>query len=65
MGDILAIKQWLQEHITKVNEYRGGSANYRHFSVANGTALHWAVYYGQLQIVELLLDNEAGIHLYL
>ena len=44
-----------------MNECRGGSANYRHFAVASGTALHWAVYYGQLEIAELLLDKEAGM----
>ena len=44
-----------------MNECRGGSANYRHFAVANGTALHWAVYYGRLEVVQLLLTNGAGI----
>ena len=61
MGEKSAIEQWLQENVTKVNDYRGGSANYRHFAVAKGTALHWAVYYGKVEIVKLLLDNKAGI----
>ena len=60
-GDQTHVKRWLQENPTKVNEYRGGSANHQHFAVANGTALHWAVYYGQLEITQLLLDKGAGI----
>ena len=44
-----------------MNECRGGKANNRHFAVADGTALHWAVYYGQLEIAKLLLANGAGI----
>ena len=43
-----------------MNECRGGRAFPRHYAVANGTALHWAVYYGQLGITQLLLDNGAG-----
>ena len=60
-GDKSTIERWLQDEGAKVNEYRGGSANYRHFSVASGTALHWAVYYGQLEIAQLLLDKGAGM----
>ena len=43
-----------------MNECRGGSKFPRHHAVANGTALHWAVYYGQLEIAQVLLDNGAG-----
>ena len=43
-----------------MNEYKGGRAFPRHHAVTNGTALHWAVYYGQLEITQLLLDNGAG-----
>ena len=44
-----------------MNEYKGGSAINRHFAVANGTALHWAVFYGKLEIAQLLLDKGAGM----
>ena len=44
-----------------MNTCKGGSANYRYFAVANGTALHWAVHYGQLEIAKVLLENGAGI----
>ena len=44
-----------------MNEYKSGSAVNRHFAVANGTALHWAVFYGQLEIAQLLLDKDAGM----
>ena len=64
-GNQPAIEQWLQDESTKVNECRGGNANYRHFAVADGTALHWAVYYGQLKIAQLLLANGAGVLLQL
>ena len=64
-GNQPAIEEWLQDESTKVNESRGGSANYRHFAVADGTALHWAVYYGQLKIAQLLLANGAGVLLQL
>ena len=60
-GDKSTIEQWLQNEGAKVNECRGGSANYRHFAVASGTALHWAVYHGQLEIAQLLLNSGAGI----
>ena len=59
MGDQSTVEQWLQEIGTKVNKCRGGSADSH--AVADGTALHWAVYYGQLEIAQLLLDNGAGI----
>ena len=44
-----------------MNGCRGGSDYPGHFAVANGTALHWAVYYGQLEVAQVLLDNGAGI----
>ena len=44
-----------------MNGCRGGSGYPGHFAVANGTALHWAVYYGQLEVAQVLLDNGAGI----
>ena len=61
MGDISTIKKWIKEDQTRVNGCRGGRAFPRHFAVADGTALHWAVYYGQLEVAQVLLDNGAGI----
>ena len=60
-GDQSTVEQWLQNEDKKVNDCRGGSASRHPFVVANGTALHWAVYYGQLDIAQLLLRNGAGI----
>ena len=60
-GNQSPINQWLEKDDTDVNECRGGNANYQSFAVANGTALHWAIYYGQLEIAQLLLRNGAGI----
>ena len=61
MGDISTVKEWLQEKDTNVNECRGGKAFPGHNAVANGTALHWAVLFGQLEIANLLINNGAGI----
>ena len=60
-GEKSTVKGWLLKEGTKANEYRGGRAFPRHHAVANGTALHWAVFYGQLEIAQLLLDNGAGM----
>ena len=60
-GDQSVIKRWLQNGNTKVNKCRGGWATHRHFVFADGTALHWAVYYGQLDIAQQLLKQDAGI----
>jgi len=51
----------LQKEDTKVNKYRGGSDYPGRHAVANGTALHWAVYYKQLKIAQLLIEEGAGI----
>ena len=59
-GNMSVVKQWLQEKETNVNEHRGGRASHGHFFVSNGTALHWAAYYGQLEITNLLLSKDAG-----
>ena len=45
-----------------MNSHKGGRASHGHFFVCNGTALHWAAYYGQLKIAELLLKNNAGMY---
>ena len=60
-GDQSTVEHWLQNEDTKVNDCRGGNASRHPFAVANGTAFHWAVYYGQLDIAQLLLRNGAGI----
>jgi len=60
-GKQATVKEWLQKEETKVNEFRGGSASHSHFSIAGGTALHWAAYYGQLEIAQLLIDSGAGM----
>ena len=60
-GNLSAIIHWLQNENTKVNKCRGGRAYHRHFVLADGTALHWAVYYGQLEIARELLSQHAGI----
>ena len=44
-----------------MNKCKGGSASHGWFYVRNGTALHWAAYYGQLEIAQLLLEKKAGI----
>ena len=60
-GSLLDISHWLQNGNMKVNECRGGRAHHRHFVLADGTALHWAVYYGQVEIAQELLSRHAGI----
>ena len=59
--DKSAVKRWLDEEGTEVNECIVGRASHGHFFVGDGTALHWAAYYGQLEIAKLLLDKGAGI----
>ena len=46
-----------------MNECRGGNDFPGRHAVANGTALHWAVFYGQMEIVQLLLHKGAGNNL--
>ena len=59
--DESAVKRWLVEEGTEVNKCIVGRASHGHFFVGDGTALHWAAYYGQLEIAKLLLSNGAGI----
>ena len=47
-----------------MNECRGGRDEHGNFIVANGTALHWAAYYGQLEIAKLLIEKGAGMCLH-
>ena len=60
-GDVSTVKQWLEEEETRVNDCKGGRASHGLFFVGDGTALHWAAYYGQLEIAKLLLNNGAGM----
>ena len=59
-GDQPTVEKWLQKNITRVNVCRGGNACYKHHAVSNGTALHWAAFYGQLEIAKQLLEKRAG-----
>ena len=59
-GDDAIVKEWLEKEETKVNECKGGEHAHGNFHVSNGTALHWAAYYGQPGIAKLLIDKGAG-----
>ena len=54
------IKQWLDRESEDVNRYRGGYATEGGFEVEDGTALHWAAYYGNYHATELLIEKGAG-----
>ena len=58
------MEKWLKKD-TKVNKCRGGRDSHGKVIVVNGTALHWAAYYGQLEIAKLLIKKEAGIYVYM
>ena len=58
--DVSAVQRWLDEEGTKVNECKGGRTSHSCFFVGDGTALHWAAYYGQLEITTLLIEKGAG-----
>lgn len=55
------INQWLDKNEENVNKCKGGKHTHGHFRVANGTALHWAAYYGQTRIAKLLIQKGAGM----
>ena len=61
-GEEATVKEWFEKDETKVNECKGGEHAHGHFRVSNGTALHWAAYYGQSGIAKLLIDKGAGMH---
>ena len=43
-----------------INRKRGGEDKSNDFEVSGGTALHWAAYYGMVEIAILLLGREAS-----
>ena len=62
-GDKDAVEKWLKRESQNLNHLRGGTSwsfttQFRH---RNGTALHWAAYYGQLDIAKLLIDSGASM----
>jgi len=52
-GDTDAVKKWLDK--------REGQNLNRLRVEHSGTALHWAAYYGQLDIAKLLIDSGASM----
>ena len=53
-----AVKEW---RIEGINHKRGGEDKSNDIEVRDGTALHWAAYYGKVEIAKLLLGNEASM----
>ena len=49
------VRKWLKCHYSNVDRCRDGEEG--------GTALHWAAYHGQLDIVKLLIENGASMGL--
>ena len=43
-----------------INHKRGGKVSSNDFEVSGGTALHWAAYYGKVEIAKLLFEKGAG-----
>ena len=58
------LQQWLNEESEDVNHYRGGYATEGGFVVEDGTALHWAAYYGRFPAAKLLIEKGAGVILF-
>ena len=54
-------RKWLDRESEEVNHYRGDYACGGGFEVKNGTALHWAAYYGNFEIANLLIEKGAGM----
>ena len=62
-GDRDVVDKWLKRERHNVNRSRGGhswSFTARYIR-EDGTALHWAAYYGQQDIAKLLIDNGASM----
>ena len=43
-----------------INHKRGGKDSSNDFEVSGGTALHWAAYYGKMEIVNQLFKQGAS-----
>lgn len=52
------MKEW---RIEGINHKRGGEDKSNDIEVRDGTALHWAAYYGKVEIAKLLLGKEASM----
>ena len=55
------LQEWLDKEYEDVNRYRGGHATEGGFEVEDGTALHWAAYYGNYRAAKLLIEKGAGV----
>ena len=56
------MQEWLKKE-PELNRCRGGKveSNDYDLEVSFGTALHWAAFYGKIEIAKLLLDNGASM----
>ena len=54
------LEQWVNSDSEGVKHCRGGHATEGGFEVEDGTALHWAAYYGNYHATELLIEKGAG-----
>jgi len=55
------VQEWLKKK-PELNRCRGGKVESGGLEVSFGTALHWAAFYGKIEIAKLLLDNGANPH---
>ena len=55
------LQEWLDRESKDVNCYRGGYDSEGGFVVEDGTALHWAAYYGNYRAAKLLIEKGAGV----
>ena len=53
------MQEWLKKK-PELNRCRGGKVESGNLEVSFGTALHWAAFYGKIEIAKLLLDNGAS-----
>ena len=56
-GEETAVKDMT---VWDINRQRGGTLNSSDFEVSGGTALHWAAYYGKMEIVDKLFKQGAS-----
>ena len=54
------MQEWLQKKPEELNRCRGGRVESGGLEVSFGTALHWAAFYGKIEIAKLLLDHGAS-----